>query len=138
VVVGVAGAFLDTGAQWSPRGDRLFVVEDRTSIGTPPSSLRGPTTRVAFVIRPDGRARHTVPDPANASTQVVWSPDERQLAYGTNGGVVIAPVAGGPARTVLSPVGASAPGATGPSVVDWQALPGTGRPFGCLDEPPPS
>ena len=138
LAVGAAGAILSATAEWSPRGDRLFVIEDRTAVGPPPSLL-GPTTRVAFVIRPDGRARHAVPYPATASAQMVWSPDERDLAYDDGGGgVAIAPVAGGPARTVLSAVEPFAPGATGPSVIDWQAVPGTTRHFRCLDGHPPS
>jgi hypothetical protein len=135
LAVGTAGGYLTTSAEWSPRGDRLFVSEDRTAVGPPPR-LVGPTTRVAFVIRPDGRARHVVPYPATASA-LVWSPDERDVAYDIGGGVAITPVAGGPARTVLSAVEPFAPGATGPSVVDWQAVPGTGRPFRCRNRRPP-
>jgi hypothetical protein len=135
LAVGTAGAFLSTSAVWSPRGDRLFVIEDRTLI----APVLGFPTRVAFVIRPDGRARHEVPypAPASASRQLVWSPDGRDVAYDVGIGVVTVPVSGGPARTVLRAVGPIAP-ATGPSVSDWQALPGTGRPFRCLDGSPPS
>ncbi len=112
LAVPAAGADLSATAEWSPRGDRLFVIEDRTSIGPPPSPLVGPTTRVAFVIRPDGGGRHVVPYPADAATGVVWSPNERDLAYGVGSEVAITPVAGGPARTVLTaaqPFGAARP-----------------------------
>lgn len=135
LVVGGGDAYSSAGAEWSPRGDRLFVIEERTAVGPAPG-LVGPTASVAFVIRPDGRARRAVPYPATASAPV-WSPDERDVAYDIDGGVAIAPVAGGPSRTVLTAIGPLAPGATGPSVVDWQAVPGTGRPFRCLDGRPP-
>ena len=135
LVVGGDDAYSSAGAEWSPRGDRLFVIEDRTAVGPPPG-LGGPTTSVVFVIRPNGRARHAVSYPATASA-LVWSPDERDVAYDNNGGISIAPVSGGPSRTVLTAVEPLAPGASGPSVVDWQAVPGTGRPFRCLDGRPP-
>ena len=134
VAVGTAGTWLTVNAEWSPRGNRLFVSEDSTSI-QPPSDL-GPTAQVTFIIRPGGGARHLVALPADASPQVAWSPDERGLAYGFASGIAIVPIAGGPARTILTATGGS-PGAPVPSVSDWQTAPGTGRPFKCLDGQPP-
>lgn len=133
LAVGADGADLTTSAAWSPRGDRLFVVEDRTSVGPPPYSLPGSTTRVAFVIRPDGTARRSVHYPTSASGQVLWSPDERDLAYGVDASVVIAPLSGATSRTVLTANSPPTLGATGPATLDWQAVPGTGLPFSCLD-----
>ena len=122
-----AGADLSATGEWSPRGDRIFVTQE------PSPSQLVPVPRVAFVIRPGGRGRHAVPYPALANSPVVWSPDERDLAFDVGGSsLVIAPVAGGPTRTVLT---AAAP--SGLSASDWQAVPGTGRPFKCLDGRPP-
>jgi dipeptidyl aminopeptidase/acylaminoacyl peptidase len=134
--VGTTGAYVSASAEWSPRGDRRFVIEGRTALAPTPSSVLPPTTTLVFVIRPDGRARHTVAYPASASLPI-WSPDERDVAYAIGASVAIAPVAGGPSRTVLTAMEPLAPGATGPSVLDWQAAPGTGRPFSCLDGRPP-
>jgi hypothetical protein len=67
----------------------------------------------------------------------VWSPDERDLAYGDGMGIAIVPAAGGPARNVLTAAAPPPPGADTPWVADWQATPGTGRPFKCLDGQPP-
>jgi Tol biopolymer transport system component len=133
LAVAADGADLTTTAAWSPRGDRLFVVEDRTSVGPPPYSLPGSTTQVAFVIRPDGTARRSVHYPTSASGQVLWSPDERDLAYGVDASVVIAPLSGATSRTVLTANSPPTLGATGPATLDWQAVPGTGLPFSCLD-----
>ena len=36
LVVGGDDAYSSAGAEWSPRGDRLFVIEDRTAVGPPP------------------------------------------------------------------------------------------------------
>lgn len=141
LAVAAAGSDLSATADWSPRGDRLFVIEDRTSIGPPPYSLLGPTAQVAFVVRPDGHARHAVSYPALANSPVVWSPDERDLAYDVGGSsLVIAPVAGGPTRTVLTAVLPPAPfdsSAGAVSIFDWQTVPGTARPFKCPDGRPP-
>jgi hypothetical protein len=60
IAVAATGSDLTTTAEWSPRGDRLFVIEDRTSVGPPPDGLLGPAVQVSVVIRPDGHARHVV------------------------------------------------------------------------------
>ena len=56
LVVGSDDAYSSASAEWSPRGDRLLVIQDRTAVGPPPGLL-GPTTMVAFVIRADGHVR---------------------------------------------------------------------------------
>jgi hypothetical protein len=128
-----AGAELDLSAtgEWSPRGDRIFVTEE---------PRLGPPSPVAFVISPGGRDRHAVPYPVLANGPVVWSPDERDVAFNIGGSsLVIEPVAGGPTRTVLTAAVPPAPvesSANGVSIFDWQAIPGTARPIKCLDGRP--
>ena len=133
LVVGTAGTYLTASGEWSPRGDRLFVIKDDSTIEPP----LGPTVQAAFVIRPDGSGRHVVPYPADPAAQVVWSPNERDLAYGVGSGIDVVPAAGGPARILLTTAAPLPPGAAVPWVSDWQAVPGTGRPFKCLDGQPP-
>lgn len=143
LVAAAAGVTINSAiAEWSPRGDQVLVIEQRTPVGPSPYSLE-PTSTIAFVIRPNGRSRHAVPLPplSNSNSPVVWSPDERELAYIAGGSsVAITPVAGGPTRTILTatvPPSPSDGSLQSLSISDWQAVPGTGRPFKCLDGAPP-
>ncbi len=138
-----AGQDGDVSGEWSPRGDQLFVTEESEAL-----SAGAPQTRAAYVVRPGGGGRRALPALVNAGFPV-WSPDERQLAYSepstTTAGawsLEIAPVAGGPPRTVLTavtpPLGSTDDSQSGLTVSDWQAVPGTARHFRCLDGRPPS
>lgn len=138
------GTISAAAAEWSPRGD-LLLVGGTTSYYT----ASGVTDRpFVDVVRPGGGPRRPVPLPGLA---VVWSPDERYVAYTsadatsssgtfTTFNLTVLSLTTSTAHTVLTasvPVDSTASQPGGLAVADWQAAPGSAHPIRCSDGRPP-